>query len=68
MRSFKGHYVGKYNFIVRLVDENGQFVSGLFNETSSFELTYRHMVQKTGTYYLDVDTVISAESWTITIE
>jgi hypothetical protein len=59
---FTGNYSGKGNFIVHIIDNNGEFVEGLFNSIGSY--SGRKVIHlDPGKYYLDV--FIASGPWTI---
>lgn len=72
LRRFTMNYRGTSNFIVKLLDENGNAAGGSFgfdsliaNEIGNFEGSKAVKMEKTGNYLLDIT---GEGSWTIVIE
>lgn len=56
---------GKSNFVVGLVDAQGEQIANLFNEIDEFSGRRAFNIAKSGTYLLDVD---ATGPWSLTIE
>ena len=72
LRRFTLKYTGSSNFIVKLLDENGNPAGGSFgldsllvNEIGNFEGSKAVRIDKTGSYLLDIT---GTGKWIITIE
>ncbi len=62
---FRVRYQGNANFIVQLVNSNGESVQSLFNEIDSFQADRGFEIREAGEYLLDVQ---ARGGWTFTIE
>lgn len=62
---FKLTHNGSSNFIVHLLESNGQDVDGLVNEIGSFDGSKAEGIQNAGTYVLDIQ---ADGKWTVTIQ
>lgn len=61
---FEGNYSGSRNFIVELLDENGNTVELLVNEIGSYKGKTFAIINSTGKYYLNVT---ASGSWNFSI-
>ncbi len=61
---FKLTHTGSANFIVHLLDSNGQYVDDLVNEIGTFDGCKAEGIKNAGTYVLDIQ---AEGKWTVTI-
>jgi hypothetical protein len=66
-----GHYVGSSNFIVQLIDSNGDNTDLIFNEIGDYDGKHATQIKKDGYYRLGVEGIVGwnkGGSWSVKIE
>jgi len=65
LATFKMHYGGNSNFIVRLLDTKGNDIEGLVNEIGSFDGSKAVQIPREGEYVLNLEHAMG--DWTVNI-